>query len=153
MIDRKTLIGKTFPDIKYVVSKSDRDDFFRICQIDDPKYGNINYAKVLGLKHFLIPPSFAQVIAGVAFFKTLRDLDNPLLIDWEKDTVFNGGQEFIHKNPLSIETEYIISGSIPQVEEKTGKKGSFDIIDIGSICKDITKKEIFVGTIKIIVLK
>ena len=67
--------------------------------------------------------------------------------------MFNGGQEFIHKNPLSIETEYIISGSIPQVEEKTGKKGSFDIIDIGSICKDITKKEIFVGTIKIIVLK
>jgi len=126
--DRKTLIGRVFPDVKYHISEQDIKDYLPVAEETHPSFLNDAEARTTGYERRVIPPSFAPYISIIGLLRAF-DWKEDFYLDYKTGTAMFGEQELEYLRPLYVGETLTIHSSITDVYEKTGKR-TFDVAKI-----------------------
>jgi acyl dehydratase len=126
--DRKTLIGRVFPDVKYVINEQDIIDYLPVAEESHPAFVNDADARAAGYERRVIPPSFAPYIAVIGLLRAF-DWERDFYMDYKKDTAMFGEQELEYLRPLYVGETLTVHSSVSDVYEKKGKR-TFDVAQV-----------------------
>jgi acyl dehydratase len=126
--DRKTLIGKVFPDVKYVINEQDIIDYLPVAEESHPAFVDDAGARAAGYERRVIPPSFAPYITVLGLLRAF-DWERDFYMDYKKDTAMFGEQELEYLRPLYVGETLTVHSSVSDVYEKKGKR-TFDVAQV-----------------------
>lgn len=126
--DRKTLIGRVFPDVKYVINEQDIADYLPVAEESHPAFIDDANARAAGYERRVIPPSFAPYIAVIGLLRSF-DWERDFYMDYKKDTVMFGEQELEYLRPLYVGETLTVHSGVSDVYEKKGKR-TFDVAQV-----------------------
>ncbi len=126
--DRKTLIGKTFPDVRYVLSEEDLKDYLPVSEDDHPAFVSDAGARAAGYERRVIPPSFAPYITVIGLLRAF-DWEKDFYLDYKTGTAMFGEQELEYLRPLYVGEMLTVHSGVTDVYEKQGKR-TFDVAKV-----------------------
>ncbi len=126
--DRKTLIGRVFPDVKYHISEEDMKDYAAVAEETHLSFMNDGGARAAGYERRVIPPSFAPYISIIGLLRAF-DWKEDFHLDYKTGTAMFGEQELEYLRPLYVGETLTIHSSVTDVYEKTGRR-AFDVAKI-----------------------
>ena len=126
--DRKTLIGKTFPDVRYILSEDDIKDYLPVSEDDSPAFVSDEGARVLGYARRVIPPSFAPYVTVIGLLRAF-DWEKDFYLDYKTGTAMFGEQELEYLRPLYVGETLTVHSGVTDVYEKQGKR-TFDVAKV-----------------------
>jgi len=132
--DRKTLIGKVFPAVTYVISEQDINDYLPVTEENHPAFVNDAGAQAAGYERRVIPPSFAPYISVIGLLRAF-DWEKDFYMDYKKDTAMFGEQELEYLRPLHVGETLTVHSSVSDVYEKKGKR-AFDVAQVSFTVTD-----------------
>jgi acyl dehydratase len=132
--DRKTLIGKVFPDVRYVLNEQDINDYLPVAAEDHAAFITDEGARAAGYERRVIPPSFAPWIAVVGLLRAF-DWERDFYLDYKTGTAMFGEQELEYLRPLYVGERLTIHSSVVDVYEKKGKR-TFDVAKVAFTVTD-----------------
>ena len=97
--DRKTLIGKTFPTVTYVIREEDIQDYISVAGEEHQAFLSNEGAHTTGYERRVIPPSFAPFVAVLALLRSF-DWKEDFFLDYRTGTAMFGEQELEYGRPL-----------------------------------------------------
>jgi acyl dehydratase len=126
--DRKILIGRTFPAVKYIINKEDIQDYLPVAEETHPAFFSDEQARAAGYERQVIPPSFAPYIAILGMLRSF-DWEKDFFLDYKTGTAMLGEQELAYLRPLYVGETLTIQGTVVDVYEKQGKR-RFDVAKV-----------------------
>jgi acyl dehydratase len=126
--DRRTVIGRVFSPVTYVISEQDIKDYVPVADEEHAAFRSDEAARASGYQRRVIPPSFAPYIAVLALLRSF-DWQKDFYVDYKKDTVMFGEQELEYLRPLYVGETVTIQSAVSDVYEKQGKR-SFDVAQV-----------------------
>lgn len=132
--DRKTLIGRIFPAVKYIIREDDMQDYLSVAGEEHRAFLNDEGARATGYERRVIPPSFAPYIAVLGLLRSF-DWGKDFSLDYKTGTAMFGEQELEYLRPLYVGETLTIHGSVSDVYEKRGKR-SFDVAQVAFTATD-----------------
>ncbi len=126
--DRKTLIGRVFPDVTYVIDERDINDYVPVAEETHPAFVDDASARATGYGRRVIPPSFAPYISVIGLLRAF-DWERDFYLDYKTGTAMFGEQELEYLRPLYVGEKLTVHSSISDVYEKTGKR-AFDVAQV-----------------------
>jgi acyl dehydratase len=126
--DRKTLIGKVFPDVTYVINEQDLNDYLPVAEENHPAFVSDEGARAAGYARRVIPPSFAPWIAVVGLLRAF-DWERDFYLDYKTGTAMFGEQELEYLRPLYVGEALTVHSAVSDVYEKQGKR-AFDVAQV-----------------------
>jgi len=141
-LDRKTLIGKTFPPIKCVIDEENVHDYIRVAGEEHPAFQSDDGARAAEYERCVVPPSFAPFVA----LRLIRSFDweKDFFLDYRTGTAMFGEQELEYLRPLYVGETLTIQGAVFDVYEKQGKK-PFDVVRVRLAATDEGGATVFRG--------
>jgi acyl dehydratase len=149
--DRKTLIGRTFPAVKYIISEDDIRDYLPVAGEEHPAFRSDEEARAAGYARRVIPPSFAPYIAVLGMLRSF-DWEKDFFLDYRTGTAMFGEQELEYLRPLYIGETLTIQGIVVDVYEKQGKR-AFDVARVSLKATDESGGIAFHGALSYILFK
>jgi acyl dehydratase len=149
--DRKTLIGKTFPDVKYVLSEEDIKDYLPVSEDNDPAFMSDEGARAAGYQRRVIPPSFAPYIAVIGLLRAF-DWEKDFYLDYKTGTAMFGEQELEYLRPLYVGETLTVHSGVSDVYEKQGKR-TFDVAQVKFTVTDESGAVVIQGAQSYIIFK
>jgi acyl dehydratase len=149
--DRKTLIGRVFPDVIYVINEQDINDYVPVAEESHPAFVNDAGARAAGYDRRVIPPSFAPYIAVIGLLRAF-DWEKDFYMDYKKDTAMFGEQELEYLRPLYVGETLTVHSSVSDVYEKKGKR-TFDVAQVTFTVTDKTGALVMRGAQSYIIFK
>jgi acyl dehydratase len=125
--DRKTLIGKVLPDVKYIINEDDLRAYLPVCEEDHPAFFSDAGARASGYERRVIPPSFAPHVAVLVLLRAFDWKD--FFFDYKTGTAMFGEQALEYLRPLYAGETLTIHSSVADVYEKQGKR-TFDVVTV-----------------------
>jgi len=132
--DRKTLIGRVFPDVKYRISEEDIKDYVKAAEETHLSFMDDAGARASGYERRVIPPSFAPYISIIGLLRAF-DWKDDFYLDYKTGTAMFGEQELEYLRPLYVGETLTIHSSVSDVYEKTGKR-TFDVAQVSFTVTD-----------------
>jgi acyl dehydratase len=126
--DRKTLIGKKFRPVRYVISPEDIHDYLPVAGEDHQAFLSDEGARASGYERRVIPPSFAPFVAVLGLLRSF-DWEKDFFLDYRTGTAMFGEQELEYLRPLYVGETLTIQGTVVDVYEKQGKR-AFDVAQV-----------------------
>lgn len=126
--DRKTLIGRVFPDVQYILSEQDINDYVSLAEERHAAFVNDEGARSAGYERRVIPPSFAPWITIIGLLRAF-DWERDFYLDYKTGTAMFGEQELEYLRPLYVGEKLTIHSSVADVYEKQGKR-TFDVAQV-----------------------
>jgi len=114
--DRRTLIGRTFPPVTYVISEENVRDYLPVIGEDHPASLSDDGARAAGYERRVIPPSFAPFVA-LGLLRSF-DWEKDFFLDYRTGTAMFGEQELEYLRPLYVGETLTIQGTVFDVYEK-----------------------------------
>jgi len=149
--DRKTLIGKVFPDVRYVINEQDINEYLPVIEEDDPAFLNDAGARASGYERRVIPPSFAPYVSVIGLLRAF-DWERDFYMDYKKDTAMFGEQELEYLRPLYVGEVLTVHSAVSDVYEKTGRR-TFDVAQVKFTVTDETGTLVMRGAQSYIIFK
>ena len=149
--DRKTLIGRTLPAVKYVISEEDVRDYLPVAGEEHPAFLSDEGARAAGYERRVIPPSFAPYIAILGMLRSF-DWEKDMYLDYKTGTAMFGEQELEYLRPLYVGEAVTIQGTVVEVYEKQGKR-PFDVVKVKVTATDGSGAIAFQGAMSYILFK
>jgi acyl dehydratase len=131
--DRKTLIGRMFPAVTYVINEDDIKDYLPVAGEEHPAFRSDEEAHTAGYERRVIPPSFAPYIAILGMLRSF-DWEKDFFLDYKTGTAMFGEQELEYLRPLYVGETLTIQGTVVDVYEKQGKR----LFDVAKVSVKIT---------------
>lgn len=132
--DRRTLIGKTFAPVTYVINEEDIRDYLPVAGEDHPAFLSDEGTRMIGYERRVIPPSFAPYIAVLGLLRSF-DWEKDFYLDYKTGTAMFGEQELEYLRPLYVGETLTIHGTVSNVYEKRGKR-PFDVAQVAFVVTD-----------------
>lgn len=132
--DRKTLIGRIFPDVNYHISEQDIKDYLPVAEETHSSFLTDAGARAAGYERRVIPPSFAPYISVIGLLRAF-DWKDDFYLDYKTGTAMFGEQELEYLRPLYVGETLTIHSSVTDVYEKTGKR-TFDVAKVSFTVTD-----------------
>ena len=132
--DRKTLIGRVFPDVKYRISEEDIKDYVAVAEETHSSFMDDAGARATGYERRVIPPSFAPYISIIGLLRAF-DWKDDFYLDYKTGTAMFGEQELEYLRPLYVGETLTIHSSVSDVYEKIGKR-TFDVAQVAFTVTD-----------------
>jgi len=126
--DRRILIGRMFPAVKYVINEDDIRDYLPVAEEADPAFFSDEKARAAGYERRVIPPSFAPYIAILGMLRSF-DWEKDFFLDYKTGTAMFGEQELEYLRPLYVGETLTVQGTVVDVYEKQGKR-RFDVATV-----------------------
>jgi acyl dehydratase len=126
--DRKTLIGRMFPDVTYVIDERDINDYVSVAEESHPAFIDDTGARAAGYERRVIPPSFAPYISIIGLLRAF-DWERDFYLDYKTGTAMFGEQELEYLRPLYVGEKLTVHSSVSDVYEKKGKR-AFDVAQV-----------------------
>lgn len=126
--DRKTLIGRVFPDVTYIIDERDINDYVPVAEESHPAFRDDAGARAAGYERRVIPPSFAPYISIIGLLRAF-DWERDFYLDYKTGTAMFGEQELEYLRPLYVGEKLTVHSSVSDVYEKKGKR-SFDVAQV-----------------------
>ena len=149
--DRKTLIGRTFPAVTYVINEGDIKDYLPVAGEDHPAFLSDAGARAAGYERRVIPPSFAPYVAILGMLRSF-DWEKDMYLDYKTGTAMFGEQELEYLRPLYVGEAVTIQGAVVDVYEKQGKR-PFDVVQVKVTATDESGAVAFQGAMSYILFK
>jgi acyl dehydratase len=149
--DRKTLIGRTFPAVKYVINEDDIRDYLPVAGEEHPAFRSDEEARTAGYERRVIPPSFAPLVAILGMLRSF-DWERDMYLDYKTGTAMFGEQELEYLRPLYVGEAVTIQGTVVDVYEKQGKR-PFDVVQVKVTATDEGGAVAFQGAMSYILFK
>ena len=149
--DRKTLIGKTFPDVRYTLSEEDIKDYLPVSEDNDPAFVNDDAARAIGYQRRVIPPSFAPYITIIGLLRAF-DWEKDFYLDYKTGTAMFGEQELEYLRPLYVGETLTVRSAVSDVYEKQGKR-AFDVAQVKFTVTDEAGSVVIQGAQSYIIFK
>ena len=149
-LDRRTLIGRTFPPVTYVISEENVRDYLPVIGEDHPAFRSDDGARAAGYARRVIPPSFAPFVA-LGLLRSF-DWEADFFLDYRTGTAMFGEQELEYLRPLYVGETLTIQGTVFDVYEKQGKK-PFDVARVRLTATDESGAPAFRGAVAFILFK
>lgn len=149
--DRRTLIGRVFPPVKYVISEEDLRLYLPVAGEVHPAFLSDEGARAAGYERRVIPPSFAPYIAVLGLLRSF-DWEKDFYLDYKTGTAMFGEQELEYYRPLYVGETLTIQGEVADVYEKQGKR-AFDVAQVRFIATDECGVPVFRGMQSYILFK
>jgi acyl dehydratase len=149
--DRKTLIGRTFPAVKYVINEDDIRDYLPVAGEEHPAFRSDEEARAAGYERRVIPPSFAPLVAILGMLRSF-DWERDMYLDYKTGTAMFGEQELEYLRPLYVGEAVTIQGTVVDVYEKQGKR-PFDVVQVKVTATDEGGAVAFQGAMSYILFK
>jgi acyl dehydratase len=149
--DRKTLIGKTFPEVRYTLSEEDIKDYLPVSEDNDPAFVNDDAARAAGYQRRVIPPSFAPYITVIGLLRAF-DWEKDFYLDYKTGTAMFGEQELEYLRPLYVGETLTVHSSVSDVYEKQGKR-AFDVAQVKFTVTDEAGPVVIQGAQSYIIFK
>jgi acyl dehydratase len=134
--DRKTLIGRVFPDVTYVIDERDINDYVPVAEESHPAFLHDAGARAAGYERRVIPPSFALYISVIGLLRAF-DWERDFYLDYKTGTAMFGEQELEYLRPLYVGEKLTVHSSVADVYEKQGKR-AFDVAQVKFTVTDET---------------
>jgi N-terminal half of MaoC dehydratase len=131
--DRKTLIGRMFPAVTYVINEDDIKDYLPVAGEEHPAFRSDEEAHTAGYVRRVIPPSFAPYIAILGMLRSF-DWEKDFFLDYKTGTAMFGEQELEYLRPLYVGEILTIQGTVVDVYEKQGKR----LFDVAKVSVKVT---------------
>jgi acyl dehydratase len=131
--DRKTLIGRMFPAVTYVINEDDIKDYLPVAGEEHPAFRSDEEAHTAGYERRVIPPSFAPYIAILGMLRSF-DWEKDFFLDYKTGTAMFGEQELEYLRPLYMGEILTIQGTVVDVYEKQGKR----LFDVAKVSVKVT---------------
>jgi hypothetical protein len=131
--DRKTLIGRMFPAVTYVINEDDIKDYLPVAGEEHPAFRSDEEAHTAGYERRVIPPSFAPYIAILGMLRSF-DWEKDFFLDYKTGTAMFGEQELEYLRPLYVGEILTIQGTVVDVYEKQGKR----LFDVAKVSVKVT---------------
>ncbi len=132
--DRKTLIGKTFPAVTYVIREEDIQDYLPVTGEEHQAFVSDEGARTTGYERRVIPPSFAPFVAVITLLRSF-DWKEDFFLDYRTGTAMFGEQELKYVRPLYVGETLTVQGRVTDVYEKQGKR-TFDVVWVSFTATD-----------------
>ncbi|MSP63921.1 MAG: MaoC family dehydratase [Myxococcales bacterium] len=126
MISREH-IGRTSAPLTVEVERGHIGRFADAIGDPNPIYRDEAAARAAGHPRIPAPPTFAAALRP-------NDPRQGLAIDWSK--LLHGEQEFTHLRPLYAGDTLVLTQTIADVYEKTGKAGTMDFLVLETTARD-----------------
>ena len=149
--DRKTLIGRTFPAVKYVINEEDIKDYLPVAGEDHSAFLSDEAAHAVGYERRVIPPSFAPYVAILGMLRSF-DWERDMYLDYKTGTAMFGEQELEYLRPLYVGEAVTMQGAVVDVYEKQGKR-AFDVVKLKLTATDESGSVAFQGALSYILFK
>jgi len=149
--DRKTLIGRTFPAVTYIISEDDIRDYLPVAGEEHPAFCSDEEARAAGYERRVIPPSFAPFVAVLGMLRSF-DWEKDFFLDYRTGTAMFGEQELEYLRPLYVGETLTIQGTVVDVYEKQGKR-AFDVARVSLKATDESGGIAFQGALSYILFK
>ncbi len=149
--DRKTLIGRTFPAVKYGINEDDIRDYLPVAGEEHPAFRSDQEARAAGYERRVIPPSFAPLVAILGMLRSF-DWERDMYLDYKTGTAMFGEQELAYLRPLYVGEAVTIQGTVVDVYEKQGKR-PFDVVKVKVTATDEGGAVAFQGAMSYILFK
>lgn len=149
--DRKTLIGRIFPAVKYTVREDDVQDYLPVAGEQHPAFLSDEGARAAGYERRVIPPSFAPYIAILGMLRSF-DWEKDMYLDYKTGTAMFGEQELEYLRPLYVGETLTLQGTVVDVYEKQGKR-LFDVVAVNVMATDEKGAIAFRGSLSYILFK
>jgi N-terminal half of MaoC dehydratase len=150
-LDRKALIGHTFPACRCVLDEENVGDYVGVVGESHPAFSSEAGARTGGYQRRVIPPSYAPLIALSSLLRTI-DWAKDFGLDYSTGTSMFGEQEMVYRRPLYLGETLNIAGTVLNVIEKRGKR-PFDLVTIGVAATDEAGVLAFSGSMGFIIFK
>ena len=124
--DRKTLIGKIFPAVTYVIREDDIQDYLPVAGEEHQAFLSDEESRAAGYERRIIPPSFVPFVAVVALLRSF-DWKEDFFLDYRTGTAMFGEQELEYRRPLYVGETLTFQSRVTDVYEKQGKR-TFDVV-------------------------
>src|SRR5262245_25566853 len=131
--DRKTLIGRVFPDVKYRIDEEDIKDYVAVAEETHLSFMNDADARATGYERRVIPPSFGPYISIIGLLRAF-DWKDDFYLDYKTGTAMFGEQELEYLRPLYVGETLTIQGTVVDVYEKQGKR----LFDVAKVSVKVT---------------
>ncbi len=132
--DRKTLVGKIFPAVTYVIREEDIQDYLPVTGEEHQAFLSNEGARAAGYERRIIPPSFVPFVAVVALLRSF-DWKEDFFLDYRTGTAMFGEQELEYQRPLYVGETLTFQSRVTDVYEKQGKR-TFDVVWVGFTAAD-----------------
>ncbi len=132
--DRKTLIGKIFSAVTYVIRSDDIQDYLPVAGEEHQAFLSDEGARAAGYERRIIPPSFAPFVAVVALLRSF-DWKEDFFLDYRTGTAMFGEQELEYLRPLHVGETLTFQSRVTDVYEKQGKR-TFDVVWVSFTAAD-----------------
>jgi acyl dehydratase len=149
--DRKTLIGRTFPAVTYVINEEDIKDYLPVAGEDHSAFLSDEAARAAGYERRVIPPSFAPYVAILGMLRSF-DWERDMYLDYKTGTAMFGEQELEYLRPLYVGEAITMQGTVVDVYEKQGKR-AFDVVKLKLTATDAANAVAFQGALSYILFK
>lgn len=149
--DRKTLIGRTFPAVTYVINEEDIKDYLPVAGESHPAFLGDESARAAGYERRVIPPSFAPYVAILGMLRSF-DWEKDMYLDYKTGTAMFGEQELEYLRPLYVGEAVTMQGTVVDVYEKQGKR-AFDVVKVKLTATDENSAVAFQGALSYILFK
>ena len=149
--DRKTLIGRRFPTVTYVINEDDIRDYLPVAGEEHPAFRSDEGARATGYARRVIPPSFAPYIAILGMLRSF-DWEKDFFLDYKTGTAMFGEQELEYLRPLYVGETLTLQGTVVDVYEKQGKR-LFDVAKVSVTATDENGSIAFQGALSYILFK
>ncbi len=149
--DRKTLIGRTFPAVTYVINEQDVRDYLPVAGEEHPAFLSEEGACAAGYERRVTPPSFAPYVAILGMLRSF-DWEKDFFLDYKTGTAMFGEQELEYLRPLYVGETLTIQGTVVDVYEKQGKR-RFDVARVSLKATDESGAVAFQGALSYILFK
>jgi acyl dehydratase len=149
--DRKTLIGRVFPDVTYVINEQDINDYLPVAEERHSAFVNDEGARAAGYQRRAIPPSFAPYIAVLGLLRAF-DWERDFYLDYKTGTAMFGEQELEYLRPLYVGEKLTVHSAIADVYEKKGKR-TFDVAQVKFTVTDESDTVVIQGAQSYIIFK
>jgi acyl dehydratase len=149
--DRKTLIGKMFPDVRYVLSEQDLKDYLPVSEDESPAFASDAGARSLGYARCVIPPSFAPYVTVIGLLRAF-DWEKDFYLDYKTGTAMFGEQELEYLRPLYVGETLTVRSGVTDVYEKQGKR-TFDVAKVSFSVTDEAGAVVIRGAQSYIIFK
>lgn len=149
--DRKTLVGRVFPDVAYVINEQDIVDYLPVAEENHPAFVDDAGAQATGYLRRVIPPSFAPYITVIGLLRAF-DWEKDFYMDYKKDTAMFGEQELEYLRPLYVGETVTVRSAVSDVYEKRGAR-VFDVVQVKFTVTDETGALVMCGAQSYIIFK
>lgn len=149
--DRKTLIGKVFPDVTYILNEQDIATYLPVLEEQHPAVVSDAGAQAVGYARRVIPPSFAPYVTIIGLLRAF-DWERDFYLDYKTGTAMFGEQELEYLRPLYVGETLTVHSSVADVYEKKGKR-TFDVAQVAFTVTDESQAVVIRGAQSYIIFK